>query len=107
MLTNTLLGLTDAPSDASAGEYLARVSGCYGCHGDDLQGRSLGPTLPPAPPIGGDALDSWSEADFQRALREGIRPDGRALDPTMPWPALSRLDDDEVADLWHAIRNVR
>ena len=30
-------------------------------------------------------LGSWSEADIVRAVRQGVRPDGRELAPVMPW----------------------
>jgi len=33
-------------------------------------------------------------------LRTGKRPDGRELDKFMPWPAMSKMTDDEIAALW-------
>jgi mono/diheme cytochrome c family protein len=42
-------------------------------------------------------LGEWSEADVVRAIREGITPDGRRLDPmAMPWPWFSSLTDEDA-----------
>ena len=45
-------------------------------------------------------LAGWSEADFVKAMRSGERPDGRVLNPFMPWPTFARMTDDELAALW-------
>jgi mono/diheme cytochrome c family protein len=85
------------------GAYLARVGGCTGCHGADLTGGRGGP--PPAPPdISAAALASWTEEDFFRVLRTGVRPDGRVLSTAMPWPATAQMTDDEIRALWLYLR---
>jgi mono/diheme cytochrome c family protein len=72
------------------GLYLATTGGCRSCHLKDLSGGV---------PIAGSVLSAnltptgignWSELDFRKALRNGIRPDGRVLSAVMPWrtPAL-------------------
>jgi mono/diheme cytochrome c family protein len=50
--------------------------------------------LTPDPETG---LGRWSEGDIVRALRTGVTPDGRRLDPmAMPWPWFSRLTDTDA-----------
>ena len=52
-------------------------------------------------------LGSWSEADFVRAMRDGLRPDGAVLDETMPWRAYQRLLDEELAAMWLYLRSLQ
>jgi cytochrome c553 len=91
------------------GHYLADISGCHGCHGYGLSGgRVAGPPgLPPAAnltPRG--AIAQWSEADFVRAMRTGVRPDGRVLDEFMPWRAYTGMTQDELSALWLYLQTV-
>jgi mono/diheme cytochrome c family protein len=87
------------------GAYLTRL--CQGCHGPQLAGGQPGdPESPPAPdltPAG--ALGSWTEADFITAMRAGVTPDGRQLDPAfMPWESIGKLDDEELVGIWLHLR---
>lgn len=99
------------------GEYLARVMDCAGCHMPrnasgapiekaGLSGGTVGfeipglgifwpPNLTPDP----SGLGGWSEGDIATALRTGVRPDGRALAPAMPWPSYAALSDDDMKAL--------
>ena len=85
---------------AEYGRYVAQI--CTGCHGADLAGGLvLEPSAPPSANLTPHAtgLAGWSEADFARALREGVRPDGRRL-ALMPTNAFARMTDTEVAAMW-------
>jgi mono/diheme cytochrome c family protein len=79
------------------GRYLALV--CQFCHGEDLSGSAepgAGLNLTPAGNLG-----NWSEADFIHAIRTGVTPEGRQLDPTlMPWDRLAQLSDEELKAIW-------
>ncbi|MGI9431790.1 MAG: cytochrome C [Myxococcota bacterium] len=44
-------------------------------------------------------IGRWSEADFVRAMREGLSPDGEHYFPVFPYPAFSGLRDHDLADL--------
>ncbi len=83
------------------GHYLAGL--CRSCHGTELTGGQPGePESPPAPNLtpGGD-LQDWTEEAFVTAMRTGMTPDGRQLNPMfMPWPSVGKLDDDELRALW-------
>lgn len=81
------------------GRYLAETSGCAGCHGYGMSGGRVAgpPDLPLASnltPAG--AIAAWTEADFLRAMRTGVRPGGAPIDSFMPWQTLGRMTDDEL-----------
>ena len=98
-------GSTD---DVARGRYLAEVSGCLGCHGPGLSGGPVAgpPGLPPAANLTPAGLGSWQEADFVRAIRAGVRPDGSAINPFMPWASYATMRDDELHALWAYLRSV-
>jgi mono/diheme cytochrome c family protein len=81
------------------GTYLVNVSGCHDCHGSKLAGgKSADPTSKAAPNLtpGGDLI-KWREADFMKAIRTGVKPDGKKLDPKqMPWEHFKNFSDDEI-----------
>lgn len=86
------------------GEYLA--STCFGCHGNHLAGQTV-PGAPASLPLAsnltphlGSGLGHWTEQDFIRAMREGIRPDGSKLNTFMPWKNFSAMTDLELSALW-------
>lgn len=102
--------------DAQRGERLAGLGGCVACHtaeggvplagGHVLhtdQGDFVGPNLTPDPEHG---LGRWTFEDFERAMRRGRDPEGRALWPAFPYPAFTRLDARDLADLWAWLRQV-
>jgi mono/diheme cytochrome c family protein len=105
-----------AQGDAKRGEYLAKVGGCVGCHTEDREGavpfaggRALktpfgtffGPNITPHPRAG---LGGWSEADFIRAMRQGVWPDGTHYYPAFPYPSFTKIVDNDLRDLWAYLR---
>jgi mono/diheme cytochrome c family protein len=90
---------------AEYGRYVATV--CRGCHGNDYAGGPpMGPGAPPVANLTPAALRDWREADLARVLREGVRPDGRALHETMPWRAFAGMTDTEVGAVWAYLRSL-
>ena len=96
---------------AAYGAYLS-VS-CTGCHGNNFAGARVpgSPSeVPPSANLTPDpetGLGRWTEADFFRAMREGKRPDGAALNDMMPWKAMtSHMTDDEIRALWQYFRTL-
>jgi mono/diheme cytochrome c family protein len=101
-----------ADTDAVArGAYLAAISGCDQCHTDTKNngaayagGRAMTtafgvivtPNITPDPATG---IGGWSEADFVRAMRWGIAPDGTHYTTAFPFPYFTRLTDGDLADL--------
>ena len=88
------------------GQYLATTGSCKSCHLADLSGgvpiatNLLSANLTPS------AIGNWSEADFRKSLREGIRPGGRVLSAAMPWPYTRFMTDDEIHALWLYVHSV-
>ncbi|GGS30198.1 c-type cytochrome [Deinococcus knuensis] len=60
---------------------------CAGCHGAQGQG-GLGPAL--------KAPAAWAAPDFQRAVMQGVTPDGRTLGAVMPRIAQVGLDGQDA-----------
>lgn len=85
------------------GRYMTGIAGCAYCHGEGFRGRAkpVGPPTSPLPTnISPSGIGHWKEEDFVRALRTGRRPDGRAIDPFMPWKQFRNLTDEELHALW-------
>jgi hypothetical protein len=51
-------------------------------------------------------IGKWTQADFVKAMRSGIRPDGRILSAAMPWPYMRLMTDDELSALWVYLRSL-
>lgn len=91
------------------GRYVANVGGCTGCHGPGLSGGTLPgspPGMKPAANITPEGIGSWTEADFIRALREGVRPAGTPIDPAMPVRYTKDMTDVELRALWAYLQTV-
>ena len=85
------------------GQYLIDVSGCRDCHGAELSGgKSADPAAIPAPNLtSGGELIAWNEDDFIKAIRTGLTPTDRQLDPAqMPWEHFKNFSDDELKAIW-------
>lgn len=126
LFATTPAAAQQAPAGPNArGEYLARIMDCGGCHtGGALAGRpdprldlagsqigfaipDLGVFYPPnLTPDRATGLGGWSEADIVRAVRTGVRPDGRILAPAMPWPAYAALTDADALALARYLRGL-
>ncbi len=99
------------------GLYLTTVCGCNDCHtpgtlygapdfdrklsGSDLGWRgpwgvSFAPNLTPDMETG---LGYWSEAEIIKAFRTGVKNDGTAILPPMPWQMFAAMSDADA----HAI----
>ena len=92
-----------SPEDTLAyGEY--RAVYCTACHGTDFSGNDLagGPNITSHE----TALGSWTEEEFARAIREGIRPDGSAISTDMPWETFSLYSDEEVHAIWIYLQSI-
>jgi hypothetical protein len=62
--------------------------------------------VPPANQTPGGPRATWSVADFVRALREGVRPDGSAISPAMPWKAMGRMTDLELHAIFAYLKSI-
>jgi len=118
LLLGVHFGAAAQQGDPKRGLYLSKAAGCVGCHTearDNAQpyagGRALktpfgtffGPNITPHPQAG---IGRWSEQDFIRALREGRRPDGAHYFPAFPYPSFTKINDQDLRDLWAYLRSV-
>jgi mono/diheme cytochrome c family protein len=105
-----------AVDHVAAGRYQAILGDCEGCH-TALGGKPFAGGLILNTPFGKLAasnvtmdrqtgIGSWSEADFRRAMKEGIAPGGMRLYPAMPYPNYARMSDSDIAMLWAYMRTV-
>lgn len=91
------------------GMYLSTT--CIGCHGRNLSGGRI-PGVPPNWPEASNltpegSLASWSEADFFRAMRSGITPDGHELqDEFMPYSMIGQMTDEELHALFAYLKTI-
>jgi mono/diheme cytochrome c family protein len=97
-----------ATADALArGEYLTKVADCVACHtvqGSDKPfaggvafrlpfGTIYSSNITADPDYG---IGGWSDDEFVRAVREGVRKDGQHLYPAFPYPAYTLLSRGDV-----------
>jgi mono/diheme cytochrome c family protein len=89
------------------GRYLTTLSDCGSCHtvsgsnqpfagGRPIEtpfGNIVAPNITPDAESG---IGSWSDEQFDAAVRKGIRPDGSRLYPAMPYNAYTRMSRDDV-----------
>jgi mono/diheme cytochrome c family protein len=88
------------------GRYLAVAADCEACHTRDggpafAGGRPFetefgtiySPNITPDAETG---IGSWSDADFLRAMHEGIGKDGTRLYPAFPYASYTHLTDEDV-----------
>jgi hypothetical protein len=88
---------------ARYGAFLGRL--CSGCHGEHLSGGRIPGTpstiptpLNLTPDVTG--LAGWTYADFDKLMKQGIRKNGKTLDPFMPIEEWKNFDDTEEHALW-------
>jgi mono/diheme cytochrome c family protein len=122
-LPAALLGAAGAAASSDGdpvarGEHVFRAAGCYSCHTDEegrgaplAGGRRLATPLgtfysPNITPDARHGIGRWSERDFERALTEGIAPDGSPYYPTFPYTAYTRMRREDVHALWAYLRTV-
>lgn len=99
------------PEQLERGRYLLRAGGCVSCHTDVkgggpefAGGRALrtpfGVFYPPnITPDRETGIGAWSDADFVRALREGVRPDGAHYFPAFPYTSYTRMREADMLAL--------
>lgn len=92
------------------GAYLATAGDCVACH-SEKDGRPFAGGLRMATPSGEiittnitpdlkNGIGTYTEEDFERALRHGIRKDGVNLYPAMPYISYASLTDQDVKALY-------
>jgi mono/diheme cytochrome c family protein len=114
-------GAAQAAPSVERGDYLVNsIAGCGNCHtpigpqgpemDKSLSGRmveqndqytAIAPNLTPA----GEIKD-WTDEQLAKAIREGIRPDGKVLGPPMPFEVYRHLSDTDLNSIVMYLRTV-
>ncbi len=99
------------PAQIERGAYIFAAADCGACHTNVKEkgpllagGRPLAtpfgtfysPNITPDPETG---IGRWTDADFVRALREGVSPDGSHYFPAFPYPSFTGMTDQDMLDL--------
>ena len=121
-----------SPQRLARGRYIATaVAHCFGCHGDPdfandaqpkpgtegagnlPQGESFNdvsaPGILPHPNLTPDketGAGTWTDAQFERAIRHGVGHDGRILTSAMPYAFFRSMTDEDVASVIVYLRSI-
>src|ERR1700726_2475210 len=102
--------LAQRQPDVTHGQYIATLGDCAACH-TKPGGKTLAGGLPLKTPLGtiyatnitpdrDTGIGNYSFADFARAMRLGVRPDGTRLYPAMPYTSYAKMSDEDLQDLF-------
>jgi mono/diheme cytochrome c family protein len=98
--------------DVHRGLYLAGAGNCITCHTvpngipyaggramrlPDRKGTIYSPNITPDPETG---IGNYSFEDFDRAVRQGVTPNGGHLYPAMPYPSFARINQADMRALY-------
>jgi mono/diheme cytochrome c family protein len=89
------------PGDPVQGQS-AYGTQCSICHGATGQG-GLGPNITASVTAG---VGSWAQADFEKAVRQGVGKDGQPLCPSMTRYSASTLSDSDLKNIYAYLRTV-
>lgn len=100
-----------ADDTVERGHYLSVAADCAACHTNPKGGQPYAGGYAITSPLGdiwasnitpsrSHGIGHYSEADFARAVREGVRKDGAHLYPAMPYTAYAKLTDEDVHALY-------
>ncbi len=107
--------------DAIRGERMFWAGGCASCHADkDAKGEDkfkLGGGLALATPFGtfhapnispdnDTGIGGWTAADFANSMKMGVSPEDSHYYPAFPYTSYTRMNMEDVADLWAFLQTV-
>lgn len=125
LITVLWSGFAAAETAVERGSYLVKsVAACGNCHsplnnkgqevaGTELSGRfviELPDFTAIAPNITQDketGIGSWTDAEIAKAIRDGIRPNGKIIGPPMPIPLYRDISDSDVNAMVAYLRTVK
>ena len=104
------LAVKPDPSMVDRGRELATFRGCRDCHGDNLQGRVVEDAMPVMVLAGpnitpGGVTKDYTNQDWARAIRHGVKRDGRSV-RFMPAYEYTQLSHDDLAAIIAYARSV-
>jgi len=122
------LKITYTPERITRGRYLANhVTVCTDCHSDHdttrfglpvdttrlgvggmVFGAAVGfPGEVHVPNITPHNLKNWTDGELFRAITSGVKKDGSAIFPIMPWPYYGKMDREDIYSIIAYIRTLK
>jgi mono/diheme cytochrome c family protein len=103
----TIAGAPSSVSRVQRGEYLAKAADCVACHTVQDSGQPFAGGVPFKLPFGTlyssnitpdlkEGIGAYTDDEFVRAVREGIRRDGSHLYPAFPYTSYTALSREDV-----------
>jgi hypothetical protein len=110
------------------GKYLAiHISACLDCHSPHNWSKFGGPVDSTRLGAGGQKFDSgvgfpgnvivpnitpfnlktWTDGELLRAITTGVKKDGSAIFPLMPWQYYSKMDREDIYDIIAYLRTLK
>jgi mono/diheme cytochrome c family protein len=124
LIASLLFALFTAPLHGEAlnaslvqrGRYVAIAGDCISCH-TRADGAPFAGGLAFRTPFGTvystnitpdreTGIGGWTEAEFSRALRQGVDKNGQHLYPVFPYPYFTKISDADVAALYAFLRAI-
>jgi mono/diheme cytochrome c family protein len=104
-LPSSLIHASEGADAIARAQHVMTIAGCFGCHGQDLKGRVLrgDPHLVETAGNLRALSKTYSDGDFERAIRRGLTPDARAM-WGMPSFSYAYMRDKDVEDIIAYIR---
>lgn len=116
------------PQRLERGKYLANhVTLCMDCHSTRDWSKFAGPMVNGTEGMGGEKFDSkvdfpgnvqvpnitpyhlnnWTDGELFRAITTGVKKDGSAIFPLMPWPGYSKMSREDVYAIIAYLRSLK
>jgi hypothetical protein len=116
------------PQRIERGKYLANhVTLCMDCHSTRDWTKFAGPMLEGSDGRGGEKftsavgfpgnvevpnitpyhLGNWTDGELLRAITTGVKKDGSAIFPLMPWPYYSKMDREDLYSIIAYVRSLK
>lgn len=105
-LPRSLVVADSTQAGVQRGARLVRLAGCTGCHGPKLKGMLLRDPITIRASNLRALTPRYSDEDFDRAIRRGLRPDASSL-WVMPSQAYVYVRDADVAAILGYLRSLR
>lgn len=97
------------------GQYVAQLGDCIACH-TARGGAVMAGGLELKTPMGtiyssnitpdkATGIGAYSFEQFDRAMREGVTPDGSHLYPAMPYPSYAKMTEEDMRALFAYLMN--
>nr|WP_277348910.1 cytochrome c [Sneathiella limimaris] len=106
-------------SDLERGRYLTGLAGCESCHtalgsdavpfagGHELAtpfGTFYTPNITPDTITG---IGAWTEHQFIKAVKHGVRPDGKYYFPAFPYTSYTAMTDEDAALIFGYLKSLK